>query len=189
MATVETPIDVSAEFPVLRREFDGRPVVYLDSAATSQTPQPVIDAMTRYYTESRASVHRGVYPLAVQATDLFEGARARIAGWLGSTPEETIFAANATAAINLVAYTWGRQNVGSGDLIVLSSVSPGAEIIADGHVHIYGALRGRAIAGASGHGPRFVGRQAAGLTEFDPSDYVESEDGWMLAQSLEPLGV
>ncbi len=67
------------EFPVLRREFDGRPVVYLDSAATSQTPQPVIDAMTRYYTESRASVHRGVYPLAVEATDLFEGARERIA--------------------------------------------------------------------------------------------------------------
>jgi len=112
MSTVETPLDVAAEFPVLRREFDGRPVVYLDSAATSQTPQPVIDAMTRYYTESRASVHRGVYPLAVEATDLYEGARERIARWLGSTVEETIFTANATASINLVAYTWGRQNVG-----------------------------------------------------------------------------
>ena len=75
--------DVAAEFPVLRREIDGHPITYLDSAATSQTPQPVIDAMTRYYTESRASVHRGVYPLAVEATDLYEGARERIADWLG----------------------------------------------------------------------------------------------------------
>jgi cysteine desulfurase/selenocysteine lyase len=105
--------EVASQFPVLRREFDGHSLVYLDSAATSQTPQPVIDAMTRYYTESRASIHRGTYPLAVEATDLFEGARERIAAWLRSTPEETIFTANVTAAINLVAYTWGRTNIGS----------------------------------------------------------------------------
>ena len=83
MSTVEAMRDVGAEFPVLRREFDGQPVCYLDSAATSQTPQPVIDAMIRYYTECRASIHRGVYPLAVEATDLFEGARTRIAGVAG----------------------------------------------------------------------------------------------------------
>ncbi|HWE11177.1 MAG TPA: SufS family cysteine desulfurase [Solirubrobacteraceae bacterium] len=129
MSTVEAIHDVSAEFPVLRREFDGRPVVYLDSAATSQTPQSVIDAMTRYYTESRASVHRGVYPLAVEATDQFEGARQKIADWLGSTAEETIFTANATAAINLVAYTWGRQNVGSGDLVVLTEMEHHSNIV------------------------------------------------------------
>ena len=117
------------EFPVLRREFDGRSLVYLDSAATSQTPQPVIDAMTRYYTESRASIHRGVYPLAVEATDLYEGARARIAGWLGSSVEETIFTANATAAINLVAYTWGRSNVGQGDLVVLTEMEHHSNIV------------------------------------------------------------
>jgi len=79
--------EVAAEFPVLRREIDGHPITYLDSAATSQTPQPVIDAMTRYYTETRASIHRGVYPLAVEATDLYEGARARTAEWLRSTPD------------------------------------------------------------------------------------------------------
>ncbi|HWD76716.1 MAG TPA: SufS family cysteine desulfurase [Solirubrobacteraceae bacterium] len=129
MSTVEAIHDVSSEFPVLRREFDGRPVVYLDSAATSQTPQPVIDAMTGYYTESRASVHRGVYPLAVEATDLFEGARQKIADWLGSTVEETIFTANATAAINLVAYTWGRQNVGPGDLVVLTEMEHHSNIV------------------------------------------------------------
>src|SRR3954471_9338618 len=117
MSTVEAIRDVSVEFPVLRRQFDGRPVCYLDSAATSQTPQPVIDAMTAYYADARASVHRGVYPLAVEATELFEGARERIGAWLHSTVPETIFTANATAAINLVAYTWGRQNVGPGDLV------------------------------------------------------------------------
>src|SRR5580704_7569595 len=122
--------DVAAQFPVLRnRLFDGRPVAYLDSAATSQTPDPVIDAMTSYYTEHRASVHRGVYPLAAEATDLYEGARDRIAAWLGSTREETIFTANATAAINLVAYTWGRVNIQRGDLVVLTEMEHHSNIV------------------------------------------------------------
>jgi cysteine desulfurase/selenocysteine lyase len=129
VSALDTLPDVAAEFPVLRREIDGRPVAYLDSAATSQTPQPVIDAMTAYYTEHRASIHRGVYPLAVEATDLFEGARRRIATWLGSTVEETIFTANATMAINLVAYTWGRQNLGAGDLILLTEMEHHSNIV------------------------------------------------------------
>jgi cysteine desulfurase/selenocysteine lyase len=121
--------DVSAEFPVLAREFDGQPLTYLDSAATSQTPRSVIEACTRYYTESRASVHRGIYPLAIEATDLFEGARQRIAAWLGSTPQETVFTANATAAINLVAYTWGRANVVAGELVVLTEMEHHSNIV------------------------------------------------------------
>ncbi|MGP0049477.1 MAG: SufS family cysteine desulfurase [Solirubrobacteraceae bacterium] len=129
MTTIETIPEVAAEFPVLRREFDGRPVAYLDSAATSQTPQPVLDAMSRYYTESRASIHRGVYPLAVEATDLFEGARERIARWLGSTPAETIFTANTTAAINLVACTWGRRNVGPGDVVLITEMEHHSNIV------------------------------------------------------------
>ena len=79
MSATATLPELASQFPVLRREIDGNPITYLDSAATSQTPQPVIDAMTRYYTEYRASIHRGVYPLAVEATDAYEGARARIA--------------------------------------------------------------------------------------------------------------
>jgi cysteine desulfurase/selenocysteine lyase len=128
--TVVSPLrGVASEFPVLARTIGGNPITYLDSAATSQTPQPVIDAMTRYYTESRASIHRGVYPLAVEATSLYEGARGRIADWLGSTPEETIFTPNATAAINLVAYTWGRQNVNRGDLVVLTEMEHHSNIV------------------------------------------------------------
>src|SRR5450755_4385563 len=129
MSTVDAIAQVAAEFLVLTRRFDDRSLVYLDSAATSQTPQPVIDAMTRYYTETRASIHRGVYPLAVEATDLYEGARARIARWLGSTAEETIFTANATMAINLVAYTWGRQNVAAGDLVVITEMEHHSNIV------------------------------------------------------------
>jgi cysteine desulfurase/selenocysteine lyase len=126
VSTVATLPDLSADFPVLKHHPQ---LVYLDSAATSQTPQPVIDAMTSYYTESRASIHRGVYPLAVEATNLYEGARKRIADWLGSTPEETVFAANATAAINLVAYSWGRQNVHRGDLVVLTEMEHHSNIV------------------------------------------------------------
>jgi cysteine desulfurase / selenocysteine lyase len=127
---VSSLAEVASQFPVLRnRRFDGRPVAYLDSAATSQTPDVVIDAMTSYYTEHRASVHRGVYPLAAEATDLYEGARARIASWLGSTVEETIFTANATAAINMVAYSWGRQNVQRGDLVVLTQMEHHSNIV------------------------------------------------------------
>jgi cysteine desulfurase / selenocysteine lyase len=120
---------VAEQFPVLARRFGSHPLTYLDSSATSQTPQPVIDALSRYYTHSRASIHRGVYPLAVEATELYEGARQRIAQWLGSIPEETIFTANATAAINLVAYSWGRQNVQRGDLVVLTEMEHHSNIV------------------------------------------------------------
>jgi cysteine desulfurase/selenocysteine lyase len=129
IASTDALPDLAAQFPVLKRRFDGHRLVYLDSSATSQTPQPVIDAMTRYYTESRASIHRGVYPLAVEATELYEGARQRIADWLGSTTQETIFTSNATAAINLVAYTWGRQNVQRGDLVVLTEMEHHSNIV------------------------------------------------------------
>ncbi len=126
MSTVQALGSVASQFPVLRRDPG---LVYLDSAATSQTPDPVIEAMTRYYTESRASIHRGVYPLAVEATDLYESARARIAAWLSSTVEETIFTANATMAINMVAYTWGRDNVHRGDLVVLTEMEHHSNIV------------------------------------------------------------
>ncbi|MEA2248417.1 MAG: cysteine desulfurase / selenocysteine lyase [Solirubrobacteraceae bacterium] len=113
------------EFPVLDREG----LVYLDSAATSQTPRAVIDSMTDYYEAHRASVHRGVYPLAVEATELFEGARDRIARWLGWGPAETIFTRNATEALNLVAYSWGSANVGPGDRVVITEMEHHSNLV------------------------------------------------------------
>ena len=123
------PALVAAEFPVLRREVDGRPLTYLDSAATSQTPQVVIDAMVDYYTNHRASVHRGVYPLIVEATDLYEGARERIAAWLGSSTEETIFTANATASVNLVSHSWGRSNLNTGDVVLVTEMEHHSDVV------------------------------------------------------------
>jgi cysteine desulfurase/selenocysteine lyase len=116
---------VPHEFPVLDR--DG--LVYLDSGATSQKPRVVIDAIEDFYANHNANIHRGVYPLAQEATDLFEGARERIAAWLGSTPKETLFTKNATEALNLVAYAWGRRNVGAGDAIVLTQMEHHSNLV------------------------------------------------------------
>jgi cysteine desulfurase/selenocysteine lyase len=113
------------EFPVLDREG----LVYLDSGATSQKPRAVIDAIEDYYARHNANIHRGVYPLAVEATDMFEGARGRVATWLGVTTQETIFTKNATEAINLVAYSWGRRHVGRGDAIVLTQAEHHSNIV------------------------------------------------------------
>ena len=112
---------IASEFPVL-----GPGLAYLDSAATSQTPQSVIDAMTDYYTNYRASIHRGVYPLAAQATDAYEGARAKAAALTGSTAGETVFTRNATEALNLVAR---GLRLGPGDLVVLTEMEHHSNIV------------------------------------------------------------
>jgi cysteine desulfurase/selenocysteine lyase len=116
---------VAEQFPTLA----ATGVAYLDSGATSQTPRAVLDAMADYYEHHRASVHRGVYPLAVEATELFEGARRRAATWLGSTPGETVFTRNATEAINLVAGTWGRANVGPADRVVITGMEHHSNLV------------------------------------------------------------
>jgi cysteine desulfurase/selenocysteine lyase len=109
-------LDVRSQFPTLAREG----VAYLDSAATSQTPDVVLAAMDDYYRHHRASVHRGTYPLAAEATDLFEGARNRIAQWLNWAPRDTIFTRNASEALNVVAHGWGRRHVGAGDRVLVT---------------------------------------------------------------------
>jgi cysteine desulfurase/selenocysteine lyase len=116
---------VAAQFPILARPG----LVYLDSAATAQTPEPVLDAMDRVYRHSNANIHRGVYPLAQEATDAFEGARRIVADWIGSSVEETIFTKNATEAINLVAYSWGRRNVGPGDRVLITEMEHHSNIV------------------------------------------------------------
>src|SRR5947209_8300284 len=101
---------VKKNFPIFSADRGGRELVYLDSAATSQKPRVVIDALTGYYERSNANVHRGVYQLAEEATRLYEGARQKLADFIGASTQETILVRNATEAINLVAYSWGRSN-------------------------------------------------------------------------------
>jgi cysteine desulfurase/selenocysteine lyase len=115
----------TADFPVLPHTG----VAYLDSGATSQTPIPVIDAMDAYYREYRASIHRGVYPLAALATEAYETAREKVAAFAGSAPGETVFTRNATEAINLVAYSWGSANVGAGDLVVVTEMEHHSNLV------------------------------------------------------------
>jgi cysteine desulfurase / selenocysteine lyase len=118
-------VPTSSEFPTLAREG----LVYLDTAATSQTVRPALEAMDRYYESYRASIHRGIYAIATEATDAYELARERVARFTGSTVGETVFTKNATEAINLVAYSWGRANVGPDDLVVLSQMEHHANIV------------------------------------------------------------
>jgi cysteine desulfurase / selenocysteine lyase len=122
-------VDVRTDFPVLAREIEGKPLVYLDSAATSQKPRQVIDAIDSYYERSNANIHRGVYSLAREATDLFENARERIAAFVGGETATTIFAKNATEAINLVAYAWGREHVGEGDEVLITHMEHHSNIV------------------------------------------------------------
>jgi cysteine desulfurase/selenocysteine lyase len=115
----------AADFPVLEREG----LVYLDSAATSQKPRQVIDAMSDFMAHHNASVHRGVYPLAAEATERFEGARTRAARFAGAVPQDTILTGNATAAINLVAQAWGRANLQPGDRVVVTEMEHHSVIV------------------------------------------------------------
>ena len=116
---------VAHDFPLLEREG----LVYLDSAATAQKPQAVIDAMADFLAHHNASVHRGVYPLMVEATERYEGARDRAARFAGSTAGETVIAGNATQAINLVAQAWGRANLNAGDRVVLTEMEHHSVIV------------------------------------------------------------
>jgi cysteine desulfurase/selenocysteine lyase len=130
MAVASTPlVDVRTDFPVLSREFRGKRVAYLDSAATAQRPEQVVAAMDRFQRESYAPIHRGVYELARESTEAFENARERIAAFVGWDADTSIFTRNATEAINLVAYAWGRSNVGAGDEVLITEMEHHSNIV------------------------------------------------------------
>jgi len=112
---------VRADFPILAREVNGKPLVYLDNAATTQKPRQVIQAIVDYYEGYNANVHRGVHALSQEATDRYEGARAKVARFIGAErPEEIIWTRNASESLNLVAHTWARENIREGDEIVVT---------------------------------------------------------------------
>jgi cysteine desulfurase/selenocysteine lyase len=120
-----------ADFPILAREVrPGVPLVYLDSAATSQKPLPVIEAMDRYYRHSNANVHRGIHVLAEEATALYEGGREKIKQFIhAASTKEVIFTRNTTEAINLVAYSWGRANIHPGDVVVYTAMEHHSNLV------------------------------------------------------------
>jgi len=121
---------IRADFPILSRKVaGGKDLVYLDNAATTQKPQSVIDAMTHYYEQSNANVHRAVHTLAAEATEQYENARDTLAAWFGTTRDNLIFTSGTTEAINLVAWGWARSNLNAGDAIVITEMEHHADIV------------------------------------------------------------
>jgi cysteine desulfurase/selenocysteine lyase len=126
-------LDVAAirnDFPILDKTARGKPLIYLDNAATSQKPRQVIQALVDYYEGYNANIHRGVHALAEEATERYEGTRQKVKSFIGAaSTREILFTRNTTEAINLVAYTWGRQNIGAGDEILITRMEHHSNIV------------------------------------------------------------
>jgi cysteine desulfurase/selenocysteine lyase len=131
--TLASGIDLTtlrADFPILTQRVHGKPLVYLDNAATTQKPRQVLEAIARYYSEDNANVHRGVHTLSGRATDAFEAARAKVAKFIGAGHvQEIVFTRNATEGVNLVAQTWGRANLRERDEILISAIEHHSNIV------------------------------------------------------------
>jgi len=122
--------EIRSHFPILNRQVKGKPLVYFDNAATTQKPQVVIDGLVHYYSNTNANVHRGIHSLAEEATADFEATRDTVKTFINAAHrEDIIFTKGTTESINLVAYTWGRQNISSGDEIIISGMEHHSNIV------------------------------------------------------------
>ncbi len=120
---------IREDFPILRRKVNGKTLVYLDSGATSQKPESVIETMNKYYRETNANIHRGVYQMSIESTHLVDEARRKVAQFVGGKSEEIVFTRNTSESINLVAYSWGEENVEAGDAIVITKLEHHSNMI------------------------------------------------------------
>jgi cysteine desulfurase/selenocysteine lyase len=158
---------VRADFPILDRQVHGKPLIYLDNAATSQKPEAVIASMSDYYRRYNANIHRGVHTLAEEATTAYEKARRKVGRFINAyRPSEAIFVRNTTEAINLVAMSWGRTNVSVGDVIILSVME-----------HHSNLVPWQLLAQSSGARLEFIGLDAAGRLVLDDLDRLLDEYG------------
>jgi cysteine desulfurase/selenocysteine lyase len=154
-----------ADFPIFEQSFHGKPLAFLDSAASSQKPRQMLDAMREFYETSYANVHRGVYALAERATEGLELAREKVRALLGaSSAREVIFVRNATEAINLVAYAWGLSNLKPGDLVVVTELE-----------HHSNFVPWQYVAGRTGAGFRMIPLDESGELRLDELDAIAAE--------------
>ena len=159
--------NIRADFPILERQVHGKPLVYLDNAATSQKPEQVIASMSEYYRNYNANIHRGVHTLAEEATLAYENARRKVGRFINAyRPSEVVFVRNTTEAINLVAMSWGRANVGEGDVIILSMME-----------HHSNLVPWQLLAEASGARLEFIGLDVMGRLVLDDLDMLLDEYG------------
>jgi cysteine desulfurase / selenocysteine lyase len=141
--TDELDLNIATDFPLLERKINGKRLVYLDSTATSLKPRSVLEAMDHYYRHVGANVHRGAYQLSSEATDLYEGARAKVADFIGAPqPEGVIFTRNTTEAINLVAYAWGLSTLKAGDEILVTELEHHSNLVP---WHLVAGMRGASV--------------------------------------------
>ena len=158
---------IRKDFPVLSRQVHGKPLVYLDNAATSQKPQAVIEAMDDYYRHYNANIHRGVHTLAEEATGAYEGARRKVGRFINAySPREVVLVRNTTEAINLVAQSWGRTNVGAGDVIILTLLE-----------HHSNLVPWQLLAQATGARLEFIGLDAQGRLVLEDLDALLEQFG------------
>jgi cysteine desulfurase/selenocysteine lyase len=156
---------VRADFPALDQKVHGHPLIYLDSAATTQRPRAVLDAVSDFYLADNANVHRGIHELSRRATDRYEAARARVAAFLGATdPAEVIWTRGTTEAINLVAMTWGWANLKEGDEVILTLLEHHSNIVP-----------WQLVAERTGAKLRYVGIDDEGRLDLDELDTLLSE--------------
>ena len=148
---------IKKDFPILKERINGHRLVYLDSAATTQKPRQVIEALVNYYETSNANIHRGIHTLAQRATEQYEGTRDKVARFIGATnPQDIVFTRNTTEAINLVAHAWGDRFVGEGDEVVLSKMEHHSNIVP-----------WQLLAQRTGASVRFTGLSADGRLDLD----------------------
>ena len=156
---------IRADFPILQQEVHGKPLVYLDSTATSQKPRQVIEALARYYRQDNANVHRGIHTLAERATTAYEQVRLKIARFIhAASPKEIVFVRNTTEAINLVANAWGRANLGPGDEVLITEMEHHSNIVP-----------WQLVTQATGATLRYVPITDAGELDYDALDRLLTE--------------
>lgn len=183
-------LDVQAlrkDFPILERTVRGdRPLVYLDSAATSQKPRQVLDAERDFYEHSNAAVHRGAHQLAEEATDAFEGARARVASFIGAQPSELVFTRNATEALNIVAYAFTNSTLAGGPARFV--LRPGDEILVSEMEHHANLVPWQLVAERTGATLRWFGVTDDGRLDLDASLITERTKVVAITQQSNVLG-
>ena len=170
------PRALRGDFPILGRSVDGHPLVYLDSAATSQKPRAVIDAEVAFLTNENAAVHRGAHTLAAEATELFEDARATVAGFVGAQPEQLVWTSGATAGLNLVAYAIGNATGGRGaPASARFALAPGDEIVVTEIEHHANLVPWQELAARTGAVLRHIPVHDDGQLDLDAAASVIGE--------------
>ena len=162
------PAALRADFPLLQRDLNGHPLVYLDSGATAQRPQAVIDAEVDFLTRTNSAVHRGAHTLAADATDLFEDARETVAGFVGAAPEQLVWTSGATAGLNLIAYSLGNASAGRGGAAASAyALAAGDEIVVTETEHHANLIPWQELAARTGAVLRHIPVHDDGLLDLE----------------------